>query len=75
MDTLSCKEMLQGQTYGRVSNIPVIQSLQRWKLVLVKEYSSPTQGGARFALQVEFRTSERIGLRTMTLVAGSLQYL
>jgi hypothetical protein len=41
----------------------------------VKEYSFPTQGGARFALQVGFRTPEMIGPRTMTLVAGSLQYL
>jgi hypothetical protein len=37
--------------------------------------SLTSQGGARFALQVEFRTPERIGPRTMTLVAGSLQYL
>jgi hypothetical protein len=42
---------------------------------IVKEYSSPTQGGGGFALQVGFRTPERIGPRTMTLVAGSLQYL
>jgi hypothetical protein len=41
----------------------------------VKEYFSPTQGGARFAPQVRFRTPERIGPLTMTLVAGSLQYL
>jgi len=42
---------------------------------IVKEYSSPTRGGAKFALQVGFRTPEMIGPWTMTLVAGSLQYL
>jgi len=36
---------------------------------------SPTQGGAGFALQIEFQTPKMIGPRTMTLVAGSLQYL
>jgi hypothetical protein len=45
------------------------------KMIIVKEYFSPTQGGARFALLVRFRTTEKIGPRTKTLVAGSLQYL
>jgi hypothetical protein len=38
-------------------------------IYIVKENSSPTQGGAGFALQVGFQTPERIGPRTMTLVA------
>jgi hypothetical protein len=53
----------------------LVQFIISLKKYSVKEYSSPTQGGARFALQVGFRTPERIGPRTMTLVAGSLQYL
>jgi hypothetical protein len=41
----------------------------------VKEYFSPTLGGGGFFLQVWFRTPKMIGPRTMTLIAGSLQYL
>jgi hypothetical protein len=80
-----CKEAITSKgKEGKVIIIDMVideekdeDDVTKTKLVFdtVKEFSSHARGGARFALLAGLRTTEMIGPRTTTLVAGSLQYL